>query len=238
MSKMNKKLPALFLTLVLVLGMTACGGKTTDGTTGSTDNTVTAEEEDHKTQNTKVDPNSPITEEMLRNHAVAPAEDFTYDVEENGIKIRSYTGSDTVVVIPAEIEGKPVTALYNYVFANDSPVRAVLIPESVKEIEEVFTNNETVELVICEGVTRTLGLTFGNCSNLQQVIFGKDLQELGGIGTFGNCSKLKELHFTQALTNIDDELAFEGCDNLTIYGPADSYIESFAKEYGIPFVVE
>ena len=52
MSKMNKKLPALFLALVLVLGMTACGGKATDGTTGSTDNTVTAEEEDHKTQNT------------------------------------------------------------------------------------------------------------------------------------------------------------------------------------------
>ena len=228
MSKMNKKLPALFLTLVLVLGMTACGGKTTDGTTGSTDNTVTAEEEDHKTQNTKVDPNSPITEEMLRNH----------DVEDDGIKIRSYTGSDTVVVIPEEIEGKPVTALYNYVFGNNSPVRAVLIPESVKEIEEVFINNETVELVICEGVTRTLGLTFGFCSNLQQVIFGKDLQELGGIGTFGNCSKLKELHFTQALTNIDDEMCFEGCDNLTIYGPADSYIESFAKEYGIPFVVE
>ena len=48
MSKMNKKLPALFLALVLVLGMTACGGKATDGTTGSTDNTVTAEEEDHK----------------------------------------------------------------------------------------------------------------------------------------------------------------------------------------------
>lgn len=238
MSKMNKKLPVLFLTLVLVLGMTACGGKTTDGTTGSTDNTVTAGEEDHKTQNTKVDPNSPITEEMLRSHAAAPAEDFTYDVEENGIKIRSYTGSDTVVVIPAEIEGKPVTALYNYVFANDSPVRAVLIPESVKEIEEVFTNNETVELVICEGVTRTLGLTFGNCSNLQQVLFGKDLQELGGIGTFGNCTKLKELHFTDALTIIDDEINFDGCDNLTIYGPADSYIESYAKEYGIPFVVE
>lgn len=56
MSKMNKKLPMLFLALVLVLGMTACGGKTTDGTTGSTDNAVTAGEEDHKTQNTKVDP--------------------------------------------------------------------------------------------------------------------------------------------------------------------------------------
>ena len=139
MSKMNKKLPALFLALVLVLGMTACGGKATDGTTGSTDNTVTAEEEDHKTQNTKVDPNSPITEEMLRNHAVAPAEDFTYDVEDDGIKIRSYTGSDTVVVIPEEIEGKPVTALYKYVFGNNSPVRAVLIPESVPCLISNFT---------------------------------------------------------------------------------------------------
>lgn len=238
MSKMNKKLPALFLALVLVLGMTACGGKATDSTTGSTDNTVTAEEEDHKTQNTKVDPNSPITEEMLRNHAVAPAEDFTYDVEDDGIKIRSYTGSDTVVVIPEEIEGKPVTGFYDYVFANNNPVRAVLIPESVKELEEVFTNNESVELVICEGVTVFRGLTFGNCSNLRQVILGENVQELVGIGTFTNCCRLMELHFTDALTSIDDEENFYGCDNLTIYGPADSYIESFAKEYGIPFVVE
>ena len=66
------------------------------------------------------------------------------DVEDDGIKIRSYTGSDTVVVIPEEIEGKPVTGFYDYVFANNNPVRAVLIPESVKELEEVFTNNESV----------------------------------------------------------------------------------------------
>lgn len=58
------------------------------------------------------------------------------------------------------------------------------------------------------------------------------------VGTFTNCCRLMELHFTDALTSIDDEENFYGCDNLTIYGPADSYIESFAKEYGIPFVVE
>lgn len=117
-------------------------------------------------------------------------------------------------------------------------MRAVLIPESVKELEEVFTNNESVELVICEGVTVFRGLTFGNCSNLRQVILGENVQELVGIGTFTNCCRLMELHFTDALTNIDDEENFYGCDNLTIYGPADSYIESFAKEYEIPFVVE
>ena len=110
--------------------------------------------------------------------------------------------------------------------------------ETCKELEEVFTNNESVELVICEGVTVFRGLTFGNCSNLRQVILGENVQELVGIGTFTNCCRLMELHFTDALTSIDDEENFYGCDNLTIYGPADSYIESFAKEYGIPFVVE
>ena len=110
--------------------------------------------------------------------------------------------------------------------------------ETCKELEEVFTNNESVEHVICEGVTVFRGLTFGNCSNLRQVILGENVQELVGIGTFTNCCQLMELHFTDALTSIDDEENFYGCDNLTIYGPADSYIESFAKEYGIPFVVE
>ena len=95
-----------------------------------------------------------------------------------------------------------------------------------------------MELVICEGVTIFRGLTFGDCSNLRQVILGENVQELVGIGTFTNCCRLMELHFTDALTSIDDEENFYGCDNLTIYGPTDSYIESFAKEYGIPFVVE
>ncbi len=236
---MKKTISVLILIFCLLLALTACGGDTKpSGDPAQPGGSVSSDEPGTDAPSEKVDPNAPITEKLLRSHAAAPAEDFTYDVEENGIKIKSYAGSDTVVVIPAEIEGKPVTALYNYVFGNDSPVRAVLIPESVKEIEEVFINNETVELVICEGATRTLGLTFGFCSNLQQVIFGKDLQELGGIGTFGNCSKLKELHFTQALTNIDDELVFEGCDNLTIYAPAGSYAESFANENNIPFQAE
>lgn len=236
---MKKTISVLILIFCLLLALTACGGDTKpSGDPAQPGASVSSDEPGTDTPSEKVDPNAPITEKLLRSHAAAPAEDFTYDVEENGIKIKSYAGSDTVVVIPAEIEGKPVTALYNYVFGNNSPVRAVLIPESVKEIEEVFINNETVELVICEGATRTLGLTFGFCSNLQQVIFGKDLQELGGIGTFGNCTKLKELHFTQTLTNIDDELVFEGCENLTIYAPAGSYAESFANENNIPFQAE
>ena len=170
---MKKTISVLILIFCLLLALTACGGDTKpSGDPAQPGASVSSDEPGTDTPSEKVDPNAPITEKLLRSHAAAPAEDFTYDVEENGIKIKSYAGSDTVVVIPAEIEGKPVTALYNYVFANDSPVRAVLIPESVKEIEEVFTNNETVELVICEGVTRTLGLTFGNCSKLQQVIFG------------------------------------------------------------------
>ena len=129
---MKKTISVLILIFCLLLALTACGGDTKpSGDPAQPGGSVSSDEPGTDTPSEKVDPNAPITEKLLRSHAAAPAEDFTYDVEENGIKIKSYAGSDTVVVIPAEIEGKPVTALYNYVFANDSPVRAVLIPESV-----------------------------------------------------------------------------------------------------------
>ena len=37
-----------------------------------------------------------------------PVSDFKYSISDDGIKIIKYIGSDAEVVIPAEIEGKPV----------------------------------------------------------------------------------------------------------------------------------
>ena len=244
---MKKTISILILITCLLLSLTACGGDPTpsDNTPGTSDTPSGSDAPSSEAPTEKVDPNAPITEEMLRNHPVAPAEDFSYDITENGVKMGSYKGTDPIVVVPAEIEGKPVTEYYDLAFGNDSPVRAVLIPESVTVLGEVFINNETVELVICEGVTKFMGLTFGNCTSLRQVILGENVQELAGIGTFSNCPKLEELHFTDALTQIgsgnftgEGDPMFAWCDNLTIYGPAGSQIETYAKENNIPFQAE
>ena len=237
---MKKTVFALILMFSLLLALTACGGDKTPATEnpGNSDSPVTTDEPGSEAPSDTADPNAAITEEMVRSHAVAPAADFVYDITDNGVKIGGYNGSDTIVVIPEEIEGKPVTEFYDFVFANDSPVRAVLIPESVKTLGQVFINSEKIELVICEGVTKLAGLTFGNCSNLRNVVLGEDLQEIVGLGAFADCPKLEEVHFTNNLTQIESEYTFDGCENLTIYAPTGSYAETFANENNIPFKAE
>ena len=238
--KMKKAISILLLIACLLLSLTACGGDPTPSgnTPGTSDAPSASDAPSSEAPTEKVDPDAPITEEMLRNHPVAPAEDFSYDVEDTGVTIRGYEGEDTIVVIPAEIEGKTVTNFKDYVFGSYSTVRAVLVPDTVETIGEVFMNNSVLELVICEGVTKLAGLTFGNCPALREVVVGENLQEIVGLGAFADCPKLETVHFTNSLTKIDSEYTFAGCDSLTIYGPAGSYIETFAKENGVPFQVE
>ena len=236
---MKKNIAILLLVTCLLLALTACGGDKTPATEnpGNSDSPVTTDEPGSEAPSDTADPNAAITEEMVRSHAVAPAADFVYDITDNGVKIGGYNGSDTIVVIPEEIEGKPVTEFYDLVFANDSPVKAVRIPSGVKEFNGVFTSNQELEVVICEGATKIGGFAFANCSALREVYFNKEIEELGPCA-FTGCETLKELHFTDALKSIAAPSVFDACDNLTIYAPAGSYAETFANENNIPFKAE
>lgn len=54
---------------------------------------------------------------------------------------------------------------------------------------------------------------------------------------FRECVNLEEVVITNPKTRIL-KCAFLGADNLTIYGPANSYAEQYAKKYFIPFVAK
>ena len=99
---MKKTIFALILMFSLLFALTACGGDKTPATEnpGNSDSPVTTDEPGSEAPSDTVDPNEAITEEMVRSHAVTPAEDFSYDVADDGVTIRSYKGSDTIVVIP------------------------------------------------------------------------------------------------------------------------------------------
>lgn len=58
--------------------------------------------------------------------AETAAEDFLYTIKGDRVTITGYTGSDTDIVIPRYIEGKPVTAIGAYAFENASVKRVVL----------------------------------------------------------------------------------------------------------------
>ena len=232
----------LLLTLVCFTGcFIACGKDDNTDTITNDDQTVT--EDNGAADTTDEDDNNSgsydeITEDVVRNHAVTDASEFEYSAETdengvNGIKITKYIGTDTIVVIPNEIDGKPVTSI-GMAFVNDSPVQGVFIPNNVKRLSRTFGNNQCIEVVIFEGIEIIGSGTFVNCPKLHTLILGECLKEID-ISAFGSLSSLKELYIPKsaetippyALTGISSDLIFKG--------EAGSYIETYCTEYELKF---
>lgn len=245
---MMKKLIALLLALAMVLSLAACGGKDSSDTPKNEDPVVTPGEtgavgsQEQVQENDNKPYTGEITEEFLRAYPETPASEFTYSMSSDyeGILIEAYNGADNIVVIPATIDGQPVVDIADYIFANDSVIRAVLIPKTVVDLGELFTNSACIELVIAEGVQIIRTGCFVSCSALREVILGDALTQIEML-SFSDCAALEKINVAASLTEMSEDeknTLFFLCPNLTIYGVSGSYIESVATEKGIPFVAE
>lgn len=225
-----KNLFKLVALIIVTLSLFGCGN--------SVEKTPSTTQNGEKNQDTEINiPKGELTEKDVRNHKVAKESDFKYDDTVGGVRIWKYTGSDTIVVIPETINGKQVVEIGGLIFANDSNVRGVLIPNGVKEITQLFTNNDDLEVVISENVEEIGYNTFNSCSSLHTVVLGDKLTEIGE-NAFSNCGKLKELYISPLVTDMDEvaaATAFLLDDSLTIVGEKGSFIESFCAENDIPF---
>lgn len=223
--------------LVTVLGNSSDNNNTNtveDSNTTNLGSDISIKEEPNKIEN--------ITEEILRNYPETPVSDFEYrEIRNNeAILIESYKGDNEIVVIPKEINGKPVVDIAALAFGNDSIVKAIMIPETVKEITKVFINNENLEIIIAEGLEIAGESMATLCTSLHTVILGDKLVKIEE-SSFGGCPKLTKLTIPATLTHMTVEeiySSFSASKKLTIYGEKGSYIETVAKEYGISFVAE
>ncbi|MDR2519039.1 MAG: leucine-rich repeat domain-containing protein [Spirochaetaceae bacterium] len=111
---------------------------------------------------------------------------------QGGAAITGYTGTDTALVIPARIDGKPVTVIGNYAFAECRSLRRVTIPAGVIFIESN---------------------AFLGCTGLRSVIIPGSVTSIGG-GAFYGCSSLRRVTVLDGVTAIED-YAFDECSNLT-----------------------
>ncbi len=107
-----------------------------------------------------------------------------------GLVLTTYKGTDINVVIPSEIDGKPVVELDSYLFKNKG-IQSVKMPDSITEL----------------GV-----LVFWNCNQLKKVEFGDGLDYIGR-DTFRDCPNLTEIILPQNLIGIGS-YAFWGCSGL------------------------
>ena len=113
-----------------------------------------------------------------------------YEETADGLMIRRLYGDNPEVVVPGEIDGKPVIGLGAYAFS-EKRVTAGGMPEDDTICELAGDFIETVSLP--DGLKSIGELCFYQCRNLREISFGAGPIEIGS-DAFMNCRKLSTLH--------------------------------------------
>jgi len=124
-----------------------------------------------------------------RNTAVLPG--FEYEITDEGIIIKKYTGLDPNPRIESEYDGVPVIAISEMAFSNSSHIKTVTIPDSITEINP---------------------RTFENCGGLTSITVPNSIKRIGE-EAFKSCASLASITIPDSVTTIEAS-AFEGCSSL------------------------
>ena len=167
-----KKIFAILLASLLLLTLFSCGNKGDD----TTDSEQTAAQKE-------------VVDEYV-------FENFKYTVNIKGdyeITGFIYGGIELLdVVIPAEINTRPVTGIGKDAFKAMKNIKSVKIPDTVGYISDY---------------------AFYDCDYITQITLPASLTTIG-MGAFQDCDALVEIAMNDKLTAIGD-YAFKGCDSLT-----------------------
>lgn len=101
----------------------------------------------------------------FKDYSATDADAFEYEAHDGGVRITSYVGEEKIVVIPDSVDGESIVSIASSAFAGKG-VRAVSIPDTVKEIEQgAFAGCENIS-------TLRLPLTYTEGSEFFSYIFG------------------------------------------------------------------
>ena len=124
-----------------------------------------------------------------------PSEGLRFTLNEDGSGY-TLTGMgvcrDSLLVIPAEHEGLPVTTIGDNAFFSCNGLTGVILPGSITTLEDY---------------------AFGGCENLSSALLPDGLPYIGG-GMFHDCTSLTQIDLPASVTGIHT-FAFSGCTGLT-----------------------
>lgn len=140
--------------------------------------------------------------------AAETADGLVYEEANGEITITGYTGAGGEVVIPAEIDNKPVTQIAAQAF------RVSKVPAALN----------ITKITIPDSVTTMGNGVFFGCSNLQEVVFPENVSIPSTASMFRDCTALQSITVPKNVTALNMYM-FQNCESLeTISFPEGSLL--------------
>ena len=140
--------------------------------------------------------------------------DFRYRADADGVTLTAYLGGDASPVIPAAIDGKPVTAIGDGCFRGLLCLQKVRIPEGIERIGDyAFECCGALQKVYFPDSLTAIGAgAFSGCAALTLADLGEGIERIGR-GAFLCCDSLVYLDLPAPLETLG-EFAFAHCSTL------------------------
>ena len=141
--------------------------------------------------------------------------DFDYVIlDDGGVEISRYIGSNSSVTIPSRIDGKKVVSIGRNAFNEEKHIKSVIIPTTVESIGmEAFASCDSLTSIRIPGSVKEIGYAaFYNCSSLKTVTIREGVEMIVS-NAFRQCDALTKVTIPDSVSFIGSE-AFESCDKL------------------------
>ena len=234
---MKKKILIMMMALVLVLS--ACGKKETETvqeTTKETDiNTIEETQKENTPENDNSDMSGEVTYEKLMSIPPTPLEEFEWsNTPEGDIALGVYKGTDPMVYIADEYDGKKVVKISGYAYNHNPYVKAIRLGKNRKELGKgVFGTNEVLEIFVSEALEKIGKGAFNSTTSLKDVRLNEGLKEIEN-SAFAFCENLRELTIPKSVEKVELG-AFIGSKELTVKGYEGSPAKEPAELDGIKY---
>ena len=161
--------------------------------------------------------------------------EFQINYDEQSYTIRKYKGDEANIIVPGTYGGKPVTILFDSIFAGHSEICSITFPDSITDLGEfvfdgcsnlkhielpknlkslwgyTFARSAIEEITIPDGVSIIPPYAFKDCKSLKRVICGSGMRKIKS-WAFGGCDLLEEVIYGSDVEVSKD--AFESNDSI------------------------
>ena len=129
-----------------------------------------------------------------------------YELDDGTLEIQGYDNKDKVkiVEIPDTIDGKKVSVLNLGLFRSNEVVEEIILPESLKIIEDqAFLGATALRKLEINGIETMGDYCIYGCPKIKEVRLPEGLKELGE-SAIENCENLTDIYLPSTLETIDE----------------------------------